>query len=88
MKLLKTVEPRRPQPQPTLMRGAAQGSKLVPVNRKTERRESKREAKAEVAAKVPQMIEMELLNRLRQGLYGGLHSLPQCGSACRLSSFT
>merc|ERR1712232_592336 len=58
------------------MGGNGQGTRCVPVNRKTERRESKREAKAEVAARVPQMVEMELLQRLRQGVYGRLHSLP------------
>lgn len=47
--------------------------KLVPINRRTERREAKREVKAEASAKVTDSIEAELLQRLRQGIYGQLH---------------
>ena len=47
--------------------------KLVPINKKIERRETKRELKAEIAAKLEQSIEKELLSRLKDGAYGSLY---------------
>lgn len=47
--------------------------KLVPVKKKTERREHTREKKAEVAAHLEDVIEAELLKRLQQGVYGELY---------------
>lgn len=56
----------RARKQATKMRA----KKLITLPRKMERREKAREKKALIAAKLENNIEMEIMNRVKQGVYG------------------
>lgn len=50
---------------------------MVPRKKAFERRERTREAKAEIAAKIENVVEREILERLRQGTYDGIYNFNQ-----------
>lgn len=61
--------------------------KLVPIKKKTERREASREIKALNAAKIENEVEKELLFRLNEGVYKGIYNYPISSFEEAISSF-
>ncbi|XP_012229164.1 protein MAK16 homolog B [Linepithema humile] len=51
--------------------------KIVPLQRKIERRETRREEKALIAARLESTIEKKLMERLKEGMYEGIYNFPQ-----------